>query len=324
MTEASQSSDDNNTMKSAPNSSLNFSGVLSTFRAVQLEHLVAGISGGVVSTLLLHPLDLLKIRFAVDDGVSKKVQNYNGVWNAFKTIKRSEGVSGLYRGVTPNTLGAGCAWGSYFLFYQQIKSYQQKGNSRNKLSATDHLIAATQAGILTLGLTNPIWVVKTRLCLQYDPKPGKAVDKTKYYSGMFDAFKKILKYEGLRGLYKGFTPGLFGVSHGAIQFCAYEELKTNYNQYRKLPIDAKLNTAEYLVFAAISKLIAAVTTYPYQVVRARLQDQNSTFSGTKDCIVKTLKKEGVGGLYKGMTPYLFHVMPNICLVFVIYEKIVNA
>jgi solute carrier family 25 folate transporter 32 len=29
-----------------------------------MEHLMAGITGGVVSTLILHPLDLLKIRFA--------------------------------------------------------------------------------------------------------------------------------------------------------------------------------------------------------------------------------------------------------------------
>ena len=30
-------------------------------------------------------------------------------------------MSGLYRGVTPNTVGAGSAWGFYFLFYQTIK-----------------------------------------------------------------------------------------------------------------------------------------------------------------------------------------------------------
>ncbi len=34
-------------------------------------------------------------------------------------------------------------------------------------------------------------------------------------------------------------------------------------------------------------------------------------------------REGVVGLYKGMTPYLVHVMPNICLVFLIYETIAN-
>lgn len=34
------------------------------FAGVRYEHLVAGVSGGVASTLILHPLDLLKIRFA--------------------------------------------------------------------------------------------------------------------------------------------------------------------------------------------------------------------------------------------------------------------
>ena len=37
---------------------------LKLFSHVHYEHLVAGISGGVASTLILHPLDLIKIRFA--------------------------------------------------------------------------------------------------------------------------------------------------------------------------------------------------------------------------------------------------------------------
>jgi len=39
--------------------------VLSNFK---YEYFVAGISGGVVSTLMLHPLDLIKIRFAGECG----------------------------------------------------------------------------------------------------------------------------------------------------------------------------------------------------------------------------------------------------------------
>jgi solute carrier family 25 folate transporter 32 len=57
---------------------------------------------------------------------------------------------------------------------------------------------------------------------------------------MADALAKIYRAEGVRGLYKGFVPGMFGVSHGALQFMTYEEMKNYYNQYRKLPIDTKL------------------------------------------------------------------------------------
>lgn len=39
-------------------------GNLGIFSHVKYEHMIAGISGGVTSTLILHPLDLIKIRFA--------------------------------------------------------------------------------------------------------------------------------------------------------------------------------------------------------------------------------------------------------------------
>lgn len=45
------------------------------FSHVKYEHLVAGISGGVTSTLILHPLDLIKIRFA-GNNFDKFLSNY--------------------------------------------------------------------------------------------------------------------------------------------------------------------------------------------------------------------------------------------------------
>lgn len=62
-----------------------------------------------------------------------------------------------------------------------------------------HMIAAAEAGILTLVMTNPIWVVKTRLCLQY----GRDMQTPETrYNGMIDALAKIYRQEGVRGLYR--------------------------------------------------------------------------------------------------------------------------
>ena len=83
-------------------------------------------------------------------------------------------------------------------------------------------------------------------------------------------------------------------------------------------------TKEYLAFAAVSKLIAAAATYPYQVVRARLQDHNHSYAGTWDCVKQTWRYESIRGFYKGLAPYLAHVTPNICLVMLIYEKVTHA
>lgn len=40
--------------------------------------------------------------------------------------------------------------------------------------------------------------------------------------------------------FQGFVPGIFGISHGALQFMAYEEMKILFNQYLNRPIDYRL------------------------------------------------------------------------------------
>lgn len=284
------------------------------FSHVKVGNLVAGLSGGVVSTLVLHPLDLVKIRFAVSDGLELRPK-YSGIFHCMKSVWHQEGLRGLYQGVTPNVWGAGASWGLYFFFYNAIKGYTKEGR-QTELSATEHLVSAAEAGILTLTLTNPIWVTKTRLVLQYDAGPSG-----KQYKGMVDALVKIYRHEGLPGLYKGYVPGLFGTSHGALQFMAYEELKRDYNKYRKAPSDAKLNALEYIVMAALSKIFAVATTYPYQVVRARLQDQHNRYNGVVDVVRRTWRNEGLVGFYKGIGPNLIRVTPACCITFVVYENV---
>ena len=47
---------------------------------------------------------------------------------------------------------------------------------------------------------------------------------------------------------KGYLPGLFGVSHGALQFMAYEELKKLRSSYFGTPVDKKLVGNQELLF----------------------------------------------------------------------------
>lgn len=129
---------------------------------VKYEHLIAGTTAGVTATLVLHPLDVVKIRFAVHDGIHG-TPKYSSIANAFSTIYMQEGFRGLYKGVLPNICGAGSAWGLYFFFYNAIKHFIQGGNVNTQLGPGYHLMAATQAGFTTLLITNPLWVVKTRL-----------------------------------------------------------------------------------------------------------------------------------------------------------------
>ncbi|XP_022103614.1 mitochondrial folate transporter/carrier-like [Acanthaster planci] len=291
---------------------------------LRYEHLVAGVTGGITSTLILHPLDLIKVRLQVNDGHTTR-PTYQGLVHTCQQVIRQNGWRGLYQGAVPNVWGAGASWGLYFFFYNAIKAYMQDGRPE-PLGPGSHMLAATQSGILTLLITNPLWVTKTRLCLQYEGM-SKGVrlhtsQGAKYmYKGMLDALWKISRHEGIPGLYKGLIPGLFGVSHGALQFMAYEELKKLRQRVGDESSSTKLSSLEYIVFAALSKMFAVVTTYPYQVVRSRLQDQHHTYNGVLDTILKTYRREGWKGFYKGLSANLLRVVPACCITFVVYENI---
>lgn len=99
-------------------------------------------------------------------------------------------------------------------------------------------------GAVTAMMTNPIWVVKTRMFTSRADSPTS-------YTGLFSAYTsssyitntksifadglyRIGKTEGLRGLWRGSTLALFGVSNGALQFMAYEKMKVwGFEQKRK-------------------------------------------------------------------------------------------
>lgn len=101
---------------------------------LEFHHLLAGISGGIISTVAVHPLDLLKIRyqgdkefnslvvdcdsfpcFAVNDGDRSIRPQYNGYLHCARQIVKERGLVGLYQGVTPNLWGAALSWGLYMM-----------------------------------------------------------------------------------------------------------------------------------------------------------------------------------------------------------------
>jgi len=304
----------------------------SIFEGVRYEHLAGGVAGGLLSTLVLHPLDLLKVRFAVPDtggvatvatagGATIQRQQYRSLGGAMAHILKNEGLAGFYKGVTPNLVGAGASWGFYFLFYNVFKTQFKKASpGAEKLTHGKHMLAAAQSGVGVLLLCNPIWVVKTRLCLQ-SQAVTKGSTNTMTYTGMCDALGKIARSEGLRGLYKGTIPGLLNVSHGTIQFVAYEELKARCNTYYMREPNTKQSTSEYLFCAAVSKLFAATITYPCQVIRARMQDHRAEYKSLRHCVEYTWSTYGARGLYRGLFPNLLRVVPATAITFVVYETL---
>ncbi|KAJ4962725.1 hypothetical protein NE237_022664 [Protea cynaroides] len=294
----------------------------------QWENGAAGAIAGFTTVTTLHPLDVVRTRFQVNDGRVSNLPLYKNTGHAIFTIARTEGLKGLYAGFYPAVLGSTVSWGLYFFFYNRAKLRYSKG-SEEKLSPGFHLISAAEAGALVCLLTNPIWLVKTRLQLQ------TPLHQTRPYSGFHDALRTILKEEGWRALYRGIGPGFLLVSHGAIQFTVYEELRKAVVGFRREEGKRSfhnggkvLNTVDYAVIGASSKLAAILLTYPYQVIRARVQQRPNSdgiprYMDSWHVVKETARFEGLNGFYRGITSNLLKNLPAASITFVVYENVLN-
>ena len=74
----------------------------------------AGFTAGVVSTLAVHPFDVVKTRLQVNQSAKAQV---GGSIRIARDIARNEGRwTGFYRGLTPNIIGNSVSWGLYFMW----------------------------------------------------------------------------------------------------------------------------------------------------------------------------------------------------------------
>jgi len=158
--------------------------------------LIGGVSGGAASTLVCHPFDLLKIRFAANEGNPTRPQ-YRSYWHATSSIVRANGVRALYQGFSPSIIAAPLSWGLYFHIVGRVRSVVERLEPNTKAHPfIFNLTVGCLTGGIILALTNPLWVCKTRLCLQYESSAGRR------YTGLVDCLKKIRREEGFRGLYR--------------------------------------------------------------------------------------------------------------------------
>lgn len=333
-----------------------------------VDHLLSGLAGGAISTVLLYPLDLVKVRLQVNEQSSKS-KRYGSICHTLRGVIRNEGILGLYQGINPAVLGSSASWGGYFFFYEGIKkemtmrkakspklnysSATANDNAKNsiKLSSIENFGAACGAGAVMVILTNPIWLIKTRMQLQIRGVAlnniGKDVKAP--YNGMLDAARTIVREEGPLALYKGAVPAMMLVSHGGVQFVAYEFLKDKFGsrvkasctkgQDRNASVTDRLqDSMGYLMMGAVSKIIASTTTYPLQVIKARLQQRSQVvelteagevqvlkreYSGVIDCLRRIGKQEGLSGFFKGCIPNALRVAPSAAITFVTYESVLD-
>ncbi|KAK8869479.1 hypothetical protein IAR55_000044 [Kwoniella newhampshirensis] len=296
-------------------------------------HALAGSVGGCVSMALTYPLVNLSTRAAVQ---TKK--EHLTIPQAIQKTLKAEGLSGLYSGLSSSLFGIAVTNGVYYAFYEEMRSLliKRRAKTNSSLSALttgEGIIAGLIAGSITTLVTNPIWTVQTaqstRAVTHGDPTDGM-LKKTKP-SGI-DAAREIIKQDGVRGLWRGIGPALILVINPVIQYTTFERLVSLLLTYRlksqgTTPIGNKalgrssLSDWDFFFLGAASKLVATGGTYPYIVVKSRLQAATHKYRSSLKAILHILESEGLSGLYAGLLPKLLQSVLTAAFMFVAQRRI---
>ncbi|KAI9851050.1 MAG: hypothetical protein M1838_004576 [Thelocarpon superellum] len=322
-------------------------------------YLVAGGIGGMNAAFLTSPLDVLKTRLQSDyyqaqliasraarqvPALSSLSVSQSAVLHVRETVQilvsihRTEGWRALFKGLGPNLTGVVPARAVNFYAYGNGKRLLSKHFNHGDEAAWVHLCAAANAGIITGTVTNPIWLVKTRLQLDrsHAEQPGSVAPRR--YQNSWDCTRQVVRHEGIRGLYRGLSASYLGVSESTLQWVLYEQMKRYLGQRdARLAAsgqpptwwDATVGWTGKLGAAGSAKLFAAIVTYPHEVVRTRLRqaprhDGQLQYTGLLQCFRLIWRDEGMAGLYGGLTPHLLRVVPSAAIMFGTYEFVLRV
>jgi solute carrier family 25 folate transporter 32 len=126
----------------------------------------------------------------------------------------------------------------------------------------------------------------------------------------------------------------------------YEWLKVLASSFRHEDDKNRQPAWVSLLLGSTSKVVAATVTYPYQVIKSRMQqrefieasqipkvsfggvtvgkiDVSSSarrYDGMLDCMVKIFREHGIQGFLRGVIPNAMKVAPSAAITFVVYEE----
>lgn len=288
--------------------------------------------------VLTYPLVTLSTRAQVE---SRRAET--DFLAAVRRIVAREGVAGLYAGLDSAVFGISLTNFVYYYWYEWTRAFFEKaaaankaGRTSRKLTTAESMMAGALAGSATVILTNPIWVINTRMTtrkeslaasqeLVVEGSGAKAVPgRPPRPPTTIGTLMALLREEGPLALFRGVIPALVLVINPILQYTLFEQMKNVLEARRKRNITPTMA----FCLGALGKLFATSITYPYITVKSQMHVAgNGQGEGMTQAIRRVIKEEGYAGLYKGIGPKVTQSVLTAAFLFafkdVLYEQTVK-
>ena len=274
---------------------------------------------------------------AVDEVRQK---NFNSALDGLRKIARNEGLTSLWRGLSPTLVMAIPANVIYFTGYDALR-WNHSSPIRNRVPDTyAPLIAGSVARVAAAATTSPIEMFRTRMQAATSSSRGAGVFKDTIL-GM----KDLVRTQGITSIWRGLTLTMWrDVPFSGLYWWGYETIRTTLAELResggeKLHRDhAHAPTfVDSFISGATSGAVASILTTPFDVGKTRQQvaqhsnnKASAPSTGAKDFLrpeersmprflYSILKDEGLPGLFRGWAARTMKVAPACAIMISSYE-----
>ncbi|KAL8655608.1 MAG: hypothetical protein Q9210_000773 [Variospora velana] len=305
-------------------------------------YFLAGGLAGVISRTATAPLDRLKVYLIAQTSVKNEAfkaaksgapiqaakHASRPLVDASKLLWRMGGIRSLFAGNGLNVVKvmpeSAIKFGSYEASKQLLARLEGHGDPK-ALHPWTQFLAAGLGGMISQFAAYPLDTLKFRMqceTVEGGLRGNKLISSTA---------QKLWKQNGLRAFYRGLPLGLVGMfPYSAIDLTTYEYTKRfviRYNMKKNHCQEKEAQPGNFITafMGAFSASFGATVVYPLNLLRTRLQSQGTashspTYTGFLDVTAKTIKGEGVRGLFKGLTPNLLKVAPAMSISYVVYDN----
>ncbi|KAL3982833.1 Protein dif-1 [Acanthocheilonema viteae] len=163
------------------------------------QNLLSGGLAGIFTTVIMVPGERIKCLLQVQHAgpTDPSSEHYTGPVDVFRKLYKQGGIRSIYRGLMATLLRDVPASGVYLATYEHLKKLFAGDNTTKDLNPLSTLMAGGLAGIANWSICIPPDVLKSRL---------QTAPEGKYPEGIRSVFKEIMREEGPKALFKGFTP----------------------------------------------------------------------------------------------------------------------
>ncbi|KAJ9073316.1 Carrier protein, mitochondrial [Entomophthora muscae] len=260
------------------------------------------------------PYTQLASSFSISDPVPNTLK-FTGTIDALSKIARHEGISRLWRGLSPTLLQSFPSTVIYYVGYDALRdSLAIKLADSPQAAVYSPLLAGALARSLSATVISPIELFRTRL---------QSAGKGQTFQDIAQGVSQMVRSQGIGSLWKGLTPTLWrDVPFSAVYWMGYEAIKAEL-------IEASEDRLSHFTVAflsgASSGVFAATITTPFDVIKTRHQvnDQSSHAAfkpeGTFQVMSRIVRNEGWKELFRGLTARVAKVAPACAIMVSSYE-----